>query len=213
MRNKSKNEKSKGTTHIDDNLDLPKQTVFYGETPEEIAKNMDGHVPEKYLSSIMDIIKEEKEKTKNATDVEVLHHSKTEESNPNNIEIVILRTSTSTLIIPALMLSSGHLDISYENTTHSKDHHSLSNTHTNESDVFSKVIDNSEVAFSIESDIKSQDGVVPPLVIPHRCENNDNDNSISKIIDYLQLAFPSRISIENLTSFDSNVTGKRVIIK
>ncbi|MCL2064750.1 MAG: hypothetical protein FWG98_10340, partial [Candidatus Cloacimonetes bacterium] len=64
----------------------------------------------------------------------------------------------------------------------------------------------------IESGIKSQEGFVAPIVIPHKFEENDNDASVSKIIDYFRLHFSDKVSVINLDFGDIDVSGKVIAI-
>jgi len=195
-----------------------KWKVYHGETPEELLESMAGKVDEKYQKEIMKIINEERAKSANEASsgddqaIEEFHFHRSEVSSSNKREIVVLRTATSTLITPILMNKSTNVDISIEIAPEQK---SISvNDLYPKGEVLSKTIDNPDVSLSVESDIKSQDGVVPLLIIPHECEGNDNDASIAKIIEYLQLSFPDKITVEEMPVHDdTSLTGMMIEIK
>jgi len=174
--------------------------TFYAETVEEMEKIIADNIDEKYQKTLMDFIKQTKEK-KNAPDynpdVKTYNFVQNEESNQTDKRIVILKTTTATLIVPILMYSDGNIDISLEISKQGNNKQTIVNN----------------IPLSVESDIKSHEGLLPLLVIPHNSEGNDNEGSITQIIDYLLMSFSKHISIQDLAYSEADLTGKFIIIK
>jgi len=125
------------------------------------------------------------------------------------MEIIITKTVSSIIIVPVLASSKTKLSmevekVSDDNSGEPAKNHTTSTSH---------VISNEEGSICIESSLRSQEGFVAPIVIPHRFEENDNETSVSKIIDYFRLHFPDKVSVVNLDFGDIDVSGKVVTIK
>jgi len=193
---------------------------FRGETPEELAKSIAGQVDEKYQKSLMDIVNKAMNKTgaspdasSNDSAIKKINICRTDDSNPHKREIIIIRTATSTLIAPILIDSSVKTDISIEITPQDTSGFSMIYNRNTDSETISKEIENADVSLSVETNAKSKGGLVPLLVIPHNSEGNDNEASITQIIEFLQLSYTEHIFIENFDFSGVNVAGKLVIIK
>jgi len=187
--------------------------VYHGETPEEIANSLAGNVDEKYQKSIMDFVNKAMNKPNvssetNTSDIPVKKISiyQADESRVNNGEIVIVRTATSTLVAPVLKHSTANTEISIEISAAGEK--PLTN-----GKILPKVVENTEMSLFVENNTKSQDGIIPLLVIPHRSEDNDNEASILQILDYFQKYHSEDISIGDFDFSVVHLSGKLIIIK
>jgi len=194
--------------------------VYHGETPEEIANNIAGNIDEKYQKSIMDFINKAMKKPEISSEVNTgnpvvkkIQIYQADESRINNGEIVIVRTATSTLIAPVLKHSAVKTDISIEISAEGENPLSSGNTSNSDGKILPKVVDNTEMSLFVENNTKSQDGIIPLLVIPHRSEDNDNESSISQILDYFQKYHSEDISIGDFDFSVVHLSGKLIIIK
>jgi len=216
MTSKPKKEKTKKGKQAVNIKPTPASIILCKDTLEEAEESISTHVDEKYQKSIMDIIQKAKEKKKKPNDdseVTTVNFLRTEESNQTDKYIIILRTTSSTLIVPILMYTGGNIDISLEISNQRKNIQSLIDKTDKNGNVLSRVINNSKVPLTVESDIENHEGLVPLLVIPHKSEDNDNDASISQIINFLKFTYSNHITIRDCESFESDVTIKLVIIK
>jgi len=170
----------------------PKQ-VFSAETLEDAEKMVADKIDEKYQKSVMDIIRKAKEKKKDPN-VTTFNFTRTEESNQTDKVIIILKTATSTLIVPVLMHSAGNIDISLEISKQGNE------------------VVLPKIPLSVESDIESHEGLMPLLVIPHQSEGNDNGASISQILGYFLQSFSGNVCVTDFGPFGDNVTGQIVTI-
>jgi len=186
--------------------DATQYKVYRGDTAEELLASMAGNVDEKYQKVIMDIINKERSSEQKPNTFQ-FNYLRGEYSTQQHRNIVIVRTATATFIVPILMNTDVNMDITIEiipdvsnSTLQGEDSH--------------RVIGNNETSVCLESDIKSNDGIIPMLVIPHSCEGNNNELAISQILDYLMLSFPERVEVEDIPIEERNdVAVKMVGIK
>jgi len=206
--------------------------TFQGETPEEILKYMSGIVPEKDIKAIMKNINDIRDKQKESTDDIPEEHqrlikkaiksaiNKVNETSVtssvtllstnqhptfivNKKAIHIYTTSSATHIVPFLFATPVNLEMTLKVSPPISDN-SLSLT----------IPENKqEYNFNLETDMKGCDGMVPSLVISHKCENNNNETSISQIIEYLQKHFSEYIDIEDVECYGNSLSVKRITFK
>jgi len=129
------------------------------------------------------------------------------------MEIIITKTVSSIIIVPVLASSKIKLSMEVEKESDDSGGEPAKNQIASSDTTFSQVISNKDGSICIESGIKSQEGFVAPIVIPHKFEENDNDASVSKIIDYFRIHFSDKVSVINLDFGDIDVSGKVVTIK
>jgi len=125
------------------------------------------------------------------------------------MEIIITKTASSIIIVPVLSSSKTKLSLEVENESDNTSGELAKNRTASTS----HVISNEEGSICIESGMKSQDGFVAPIVIPYKFEDNDNEASVLKIINYFRLHFPDKVSVVNLDFGDIDVSGKVITIK
>ena len=169
-----------------------KKVHFHADTPEELAKVMDGLIPEKDLQNIMGLVN-------SVTGAEHINSFTTQKTdNENNIQknIVLIKTNDSTRLIPVLTNSNVHLDVSLDVTT--------SDCHDYQ--------DDNNIDFQLSSNIIEMEGVLPMIVIPHIFNGNDNEDAISKVIDFLLTTYSENITIDPLECHGIGVTGKIIKI-
>jgi len=171
--------------------------VYEGETAEELMASMSGQVDEKYLKEILDIVKQDAQSQETEPDnpnTFTFSLVRGENSTCNSKDIIILKTATSTTIVPVLMNTSVNMDITLEVTPDAND--------------------NAQTAILVESDLQYSDGVIPMLVIPHTCEGNDNQAAITQIIEFLLGAYPERFFVQDIPHTQKvDVTAQLVVIQ
>jgi len=188
---------------------------FVGESPEELLECMTGKIPEKDIKVIMEKMEEMKNKHKKPSDdipeeqqrlinkaiktaindvknAQELDANKPPVFKVNMKEIHVYSTVSSTHVVPFLFATPVSLEMTLEET---------------QQDI------GNEGNINVETDINGCDGAVPTLVIPHKCENNNNETSIAQIMEYLQRHFSEHINIEDVECYGSALSMKRITFK
>ena len=175
-----------------------KLAYFHAETPEELAKIMDRKIPEKDFQNIMGLVNavKSKEQSKgNSIDKIVNNEVNTIEEDIHK-HIVLIKTNDSTRIIPILTNSNVKLEVSLDVSTSECENQS-------EDDI---------TDFHLSSNIKKINGVSPIIVIPHKYNGNDNEESISKVIDFILSSYSEHVKVNELECHGVGISGKLINI-
>jgi len=186
--------------------------TFTAETAEDLLECMKGLVPDEKIKVIMETMDEMKNKYKKPSDdipeeqqrlinkaiksaindvkiAQELDANQPPVFNVNMKEIHVYTTISATHIVPFLFATPVNLEMTIEETQQEN---------------------NKESSINVETDINDCDGVVPTLIIPHNCENNNNETSISQIMEYIQRHFSEHINIEDVECYGSALSMKRI---
>ena len=193
IKNISQTEKAEATNKV---------VNFHAETPEELAKIMEGKIPEKDFQNIMGLVNAVKGKEQgigNPIDKIVnndVNVHKTAENKDIHKHIVLIKTNDSTRIIPVLTNSNVRLEISLDVSTSECEN-------LPEDDI---------TDFNISSNSKEINGVSPMIVIPHKYDGNDNQDSISKVIDFILSSYSEHVKVDELECHGVGISGKIINI-
>jgi len=72
--------------------------------------------------------------------------------------------------------------------------------------------DDDIIDFNISSNIKEISNVSPMIVIPHKYDGNDNEDSISKVIDFILSSYSEHVQVNELECHGVGISGKLINI-
>ena len=170
---------------------------FEANNPEELAKIMTDKIPEKDFQNIMGLVNSvKKQGIDNTIDKTMNRSDEAFKDHEIHKHIIITKTKDATRILPILTNSNVKLEVSLDVQTYECENQS----------------EDDSIDFNISSNIKEIDGIFPQIVIPHKYDGNDNEESISKIIDFFLSSYSEYIQVEELECHGIEMSGKCINI-
>jgi hypothetical protein len=191
--------------------------VYYGNTNDDIVELMKGNIPEKDQQKIMEFLNsvdpKSNEGTNDATVATMTGHNAINDGE-NNKQIILIKTASSTILVPILANSDMKFNMSFDVSLLGEKECTERDQNVEDGNLSTYSVNSQDGSINIETNITDNEGLVPIILIPHECDGNNNESSISKIIDYLKLAFPNSIDVVQLEQItDANITIQAINIK
>ena len=119
------------------------------------------------------------------------------------MEIIMIKSSTSTIVIPLLTTENVMLDTELKEI----DDEQLQSESSKPN-----VYNNVDGMISITSGMADKDEIIQPIIIPHNYEGTDNEKSLTKIVDYLNANCSKHLNIEKLDFGEFKLSGSIIKI-